>query len=660
MSPIDPIRKEAADTSASPLVLLGLTVFCAVCGVGGYALEQNGHHALAVALFVAAYISGGWAPVLELLKSFAARRLDVNLLMIVAAIGAAVIGKWEEGITLLFLFSLSGAMEKFTLERTARSIEALIELRPDTATVLRNGGEVRVPIAEILAGERVRVGPGERLAVDGVVVEGSTSVDQSTITGESMPVRKEPGDDAFAGTLNQQGSILIRVTRTANESTLAKIVETVRQAQDAKADTERFIHAWEKPYVLGVLALSTSVGAYHMLFPNAATPVAEIVGHAIYHSMVLLVAASPCAVVIATPSATLAGVIRAARSGILFKAGANLEKLADIQVLAFDKTGTLTQGKPSLVTVWSDDVDGSPLTGNLSAMQQRLLQLAASVEQRSEHPLAQSVVRGARERGVELLDVVEFESHTAQGVHASFNGVWIGVGKPELFKSHNRPLPEAVVQHTETLRERGQTALIVRADTGECGVIGVADALRPEAVSVLACARKMGVKHIMLLTGDHASVAAGVAATVNCDVVRAGLLPADKVMELRRAAREFGPVAMIGDGVNDAPALAAADLGFAMGGGGTDVALETADIVLMKNDLHGVTTALWLAQRTRAAVRRGLVFSFSVIAVLVISSFLGKLELPWAVVGHEGSTVLTILSGLIVLVERAPASLQRG
>lgn len=656
MTPIAPTRKSHGP-DASPTVLLALTLLCAVCGVAGYGLDQSGRHSIALALFILAYIAGGWAPLRELKESLIERRLDVNLLMIIAAIGAAAIGKWEEGLTLLFLFSLSGAMEKFTLERTARSIEALIELRPDTATVLRNGSEVRVPIGEILPGERVRIGPGERLAVDGVIVEGSTSVDQSTITGESMPVRKEPGDDVFAGTLNQQGSVLIRVSRTANESTLAKIVETVRMAQDAKADTERFIHAWEKPYVIGVLALSGSVCAYHIFFPDPATPLGAVVGHAVYHSMVLLVAASPCAVVIATPSATLAGIIRAARSGILFKAGAHLEKLADIQALAFDKTGTLTQGKPSLLTVWSDDTDGSALTDQLTASQRRLLQLAASVEQRSEHPLAQAVVRGATERGVELLNVVDFESHTAQGVHASFNGVWIGVGKPELFQNHSRPLPEALVKHIESLRERGQTALIVRSDSGEAGVIGVADALRPEAVSVLAHTRKLGVKHILLLTGDHPRVAAGVAATVNCDVVRAGLLPADKVLELRRAAREFGSVAMIGDGVNDAPALAAADLGFAMGGGGTDVALETADIVLMKNDLHGVSTALWLAKRTKAAVRRGLIFSFSVITILVLSSFLGKLELPWAVLGHEGSTVLTILSGLIVLIEPAPAEL---
>jgi len=655
MAPIAPLSKETPQPRESPVILLILTAICAVSGIAGYLLDRNAQHSFAIVLFVVSYLAGGWAPSLQLWNAFQERRLDVNFLMILAAIGAAAIGKWEEGATLLFLFSLSGAMEKFTLERTARSIEALIELRPDTALVLRDGAEVRLPIGEIVTGDRVRVGPGERLAVDGQVVEGGTNIDQSTITGESMPVRKDPGDDVFAGTLNQQGSIVVRVSRPANESTLSKIVETVRQAQDAKADTERFIHAWEKPYVIGVLALSGSVAAYHLLFPSPEVLPAAVVGDAVYHAMVLLVAASPCAVVIATPSATLAGIIRAARSGILFKAGAHLEKLSDIQVLAFDKTGTLTEGKPSLITVWSSDSDGSALNGALSAQQKRLLQLSASVEQRSEHPLAQAVVNAARKRGIELLNVTNFESHTAAGVHADFGGVWIGVGKPELFQSHNHPLPEAVTQHAETLRTRGQTALVVAAASGECGVVGVADALRPEAVSVVDRARKLGIRHVMLLTGDHPLVAEVVAGTVHCDVVRAGLLPADKVVELRRAARQYGPVAMIGDGVNDAPALAAADLGIAMGGGGTDVALETADIVLMKNDLHGVTTALWLAKRTRAAVRRGLLFSFSVIAVLVVASFLGKLELPWAVLGHEGSTVLTILSGLLVLIEPAPA-----
>jgi Cd2+/Zn2+-exporting ATPase len=726
--------KKEEESGASPLFLGLLTLTCAVTGIAAVALKKQGIQSAVLPLFVASYISGGWAPVKEVLEAVRERRLDVNLLMVLAAAGAAVIGDWGEGATLLFLFSLSGALEKYTLERTARSIEALILLRPDTALVLRNGSEVRMAIEQILVGDRVRVAPGERVAVDGLVMEGRTTVDQSTITGESMPVVKKPGDSVFAGTLNQRGSITVEVQRASNETTLARIVRTVREAQDEKGDTERFVQTWQKPYVICVLLGSLMTALAHYYIPNGVPP-NELLHHAMYNAMVLLVAASPCAVVIATPAATLAGLTRAARSGVLFKGGVYLEKLSDIAVLAFDKTGTLTKGEPVVVEIWastrakgsSSSLDArvvrpgsfeelqqgnqpavglasllqpnsgeprglqpaaeTPAGSTFSPVELRLLQLAASVELFSEHPLAQAVVDEARRQKLELLPVSDFDSHTAQGVHAKLvvrpcsleglqqgkqpavgllsslqvnpveppGSVWFGVGKLELFNSHRRPIANDVIEKAALMRAAGQTVLIAAAEDGSiAGLIGVADALRPEAAEVVSAVRKQGIQHVALLTGDHARVGEAVARQVGADQVRAGLLPEEKVIEIAAMRRRFGNVAMVGDGVNDAPALAVADVGIAMGGGGTDVALETADVVLMKNDLHGVATALWLSHRTKAAVSRGLLFAFSVIGVLVVSAMLNILPLWVAVIFHEGSTVLTVFSGLCLLIEKSP------
>ena len=622
-----------------------LTGICAVTGLTAYFLSLNDSLKwISPYLYALSYLSGGWTPVLEVFESLSEKRLDVNLLMVLAAAGAAVIGDWGEGATLLFLFSLSGALEKYTLERTARSISALIELRPDTALVLRNGNEERVPIDSIKPGEKVRVLPGERLAVDGVVSEGNSSIDQSTITGESMPVEKNPGDAVFAGTLNQRGSVIVEVTRRAHETKLAEIVNTVRAAQDAKGHTDKFIQRWQAPYVIGVLLASVATLCFHYFYMPAPNDGSTHWSHALYHAMVLLVAASPCAVVIATPAATLAGITRAAKSGVLFKAGSHLERLADITVLAIDKTGTITEGKPSVVSVWSHN----------GSSDKQVLEMAAGVEQHSEHLFAQAVLQEAKARGFEVPPSGSFESHTGIGVHAKVAGVWTGIGKPALFESHAARVPADVLKKVADTYALGQTALLIGDEKGEFGVIAVADKPRPEAAQILAQARKLGIKHVVILTGDHSDVAEAIAKAVGADQVRAGLLPEEKVTQIARLEREFGPVAMIGDGVNDAPALAAAEIGIAMGGAGTDVALETADVVLMKNDLRGLINALWIAQRTRAAIKRGLLFAFTVISILVLCSLFNVLKLWIAVIGHEGSTVCAVFSGLYLLVEKAP------
>ncbi|MCW8129306.1 MAG: heavy metal translocating P-type ATPase [Planctomycetota bacterium] len=638
---------------SSPAFLAVCSALCAGLGLGGYAAETTGHAALSQALFAGAYLAGAWGPAQEVFHALARRQLDVNLLMLLAAAGAAGIGRMGEGAALLFLFSLSETLEKYTLERTARSIEALVELRPDAATVVRDGREIRLRLEEIRPGDLVRVVPAERLGVDGTVVEGASSLDESTLTGEAMPVEKSAGDEVFAGTLNHRGTLLLRVTRTSNDTMLAKIVRMVGQAQAEKTSTERHVERWQAPYVVAVLAGSALGTAVPYFFMEHGFQ------EAFYHGMTFLVAASPCAVVISAPSAILAGITRAARNGVLFKGGAHLETLARVRALAMDKTGTVTRGEPEVVEIYEASGRPEALT--------RLLALAASAEQRSEHALGHAVVAEARRRGLVLTEPATFESQVGRGVHATVDGAWIGVGREALFEAQSRELPEDVRAKARAFRARGMTALVAGADGGLAGVLGIADRVRDEAPEVLARLRALGIRHAAILTGDHAVVGEAVAKQVGADESRCELRPGGKVEELKRLRAAHGPVAFVGDGVNDAPALATAEIGIAMGGRGTDVALESADVVLMRDDLRWLAFAVWLAQRSRATVRRGLAIAFSVIALLVAGTVLNILNVTdrfpplWvAVLCHEGSTVLTIFSGLYLLIEPEPASARAG
>ncbi|MBI3828978.1 MAG: heavy metal translocating P-type ATPase [Planctomycetes bacterium] len=637
----------SAHQGSTPLFLAVLTAACAVCGLGGYFAATHAQSALALALYAVAYLAGGWGPLREVARAVAQRQIDVNFLMVLAALGAASIGQMGEGVALLFLFSLSGTLEKYTLERTARSIESLVKLRPDQATVVRGGVEVRVPLEQVLPGELVRIVPSERLGVDGVIAEGSSALDESTLTGESIPVEKGAGEEVFAGTLNHRGTLLVKVTRTSSETMLAKIVRMVAEARDEKTGAERHVERWQKPYVIGVLlgaALCTALPYFFM---------AHAFRDAFYHGMTFLVAASPCAVVISAPAAVLAALTRAALNGVLFKGGAYLERFSTIRALALDKTGTLTRGEPEVVALYE--------TSGSSEGLNRLLAFAASVEKHSEHALGQAVLAEAARRKIPLDGIVQFESHVGLGVHALVNGTWVGVGREQLFESHHLPLPESVAAKARELRAQGMTALMVVCSDGCAGVLGIADRTREEAAGALARLRGLGIRFVSVLTGDHAVVGEALAAQAGADESRCGLRPGEKVAELKRIKDAHGAVAFVGDGVNDAPALAAADIGIAMGGAGTDAALETADVVLMRDDLRGLVFAYWLSRRTRAAIRRGLTIAFGVIAFLVASTILNILGLTdsfpplWvAVLCHEGSTVLTIFSGLYLLIEPEP------
>ncbi|MGH2550582.1 MAG: heavy metal translocating P-type ATPase, partial [Thermomicrobiales bacterium] len=539
---------------------------------------------------------------------------------------------WGEGAVLLALFSTSNALEHAALERTRRAVRSLMDLSPETATVIRSDRESTVHVRELELGDRVLVRPGERVAVDGVVVDGVSTIDQAAITGESVPVTKKRGDTVFAATINQQGALTVEVTRLAQESTLAKIIAFVEQAREEKSKTQRFTDAFEGKYAIGVIAASAIV------FLMGWLGLGNEIGHSFYRAMTLLVVASPCALVISTPASTLSALANAARNGILFKGGNHLEAAGTITTIAFDKTGTLTTGQQQVTDIVSVDGIWS---------ERELLTIAAGAERLSEHHLAEAIVNAARDREIALPTPTEFTAVAGKGIVATINGRRTFVGNNALIADEGVELGPAG-EIAQSLRRQGKTAVLVGDDTGIHGVIAVADALRPEAKAAIDGLRQAGVQRIVMLTGDNEHVARAIADQLGIDDVRADLLPEQKLTTIRDLMND-GPVAMIGDGVNDAPALATATLGVAMGGAGTDVALETADVVLMSDDLRKLPYALRLSRRARRTIVQNLTFSLSVIVVLVISALVVGIPLPLGVVGHEGSTILVVCNGLRLL-----------
>ena len=638
-------RAQTAVKASPPIFGAIATAICAVLGTVGAVLHRMDFSTASewsVAACAAAYLAGGLGPTVNAVSALRNRQLNVDLLMILAAIGAAAIGDWIEGVVLLFLFSLSGTLEAFAMYRTTRSIESLIQLRPREALLVREGvsEDQRVPVESLQIGDVIRIRPGERFAVDAIVCDGETWADEATLTGESEPIHKPLGAMVFSGTINSQGSVLVRMTRAVADTTLERIVHMVQEAQAQKTPTQRFVESWQQPYVIGVIAAAA------LVFLGARIVHTASWYDAFYHAMVMLVAASPCAVVVSAPAVLLSAIARAGRHGVLFKGGVHLESLGKVDVIALDKTGTVTLGKPGVTEVWTPEgVDEA-----------RMLSLAATVEQRSEHPLGVPVVAEVRRRGIAISEspLSEFHSHTGHGVHARVDGIWVGVGREGLFETHDIAVPAELLEQAQRIRERGQTALLVLTlEESLCGVIGVADLIRPEATATIDALKRLGIRKIVILTGDHERVAQAIAKLLHADEVRAGLLPDQKVIELRRLAENGGLVAMVGDGVNDAPALAVASVGIAMGGAGTDVALEVADVVLMRDDLRALPLAVWISRLARKRVRQNMIFAFTMIGVLVIATFF-DLPLWLGVLGHEGSTVVVVFNGLRLLWEPAP------
>ncbi|MGQ4366401.1 heavy metal translocating P-type ATPase [Streptomyces violaceoruber] len=576
-------------------------------------------------LYAVAYASGGWEPALEGLRALREKTLDVDLLMIVAALGAAAIGQVLDGGLLIVIFATSGALEALATARTADSVRGLLDLAPTTATRLREGGEETVPTADLAVGDLVLVRPGERIGADGTVVEGAGEVDQATITGESLPVLKRPGDDVFAGTLNGTGALRVRVGRDPADSVIARIVTLVEEASRTKAPTQLFIEKIEQRYSVGVVVATLAVFGIPLAFGAGLTD-------ALLRAMTFMIVASPCAVVLATMPPLLSAIANAGRHGVLVKSAVAMERLGEIDTAALDKTGTLTEGTPEVTAV-------TPAAG-AGVDEDALLALAAAAEHPSEHPLARAIVAAARARGLHIAPADDFTAAPGRGVTAVIDGRTVHVGRAD-------PTEGAAGA------AGAETTVRVTRDGTHLGTLALTDRLRDDAARATTRLTALTGTAPTLLTGDHAAAAARVADATGITDVRAGLLPEDKVGAVRERERAGHKVLFVGDGVNDAPALAAAHAGVAMGRAGSDLALETADAVVVRDELTAVPAVVDLSRRARRLVVQNLAVAGVFITVLVLWDLIGHLPLPLGVAGHEGSTVLVGLNGLRLLRESA-------
>ncbi|MFO7263848.1 MAG: heavy metal translocating P-type ATPase [Bacillota bacterium] len=612
---------------------MALAVLSGLLIVVGWWLEHLGWTSAAIAVFLAAYVAGGYFKGKEGLEELLLeRQLSVDLLMIVAAIGSAIIGYWAEGAILIFIFALSGALETYAMSKSRREVNKLMSLQPLEARLYENGTEKMVPVKDLRIGQIVLVKPGDRIAVDGTIVDGTTTVDQSAITGESVPVVKTVGDEVLAGTMNGNGGILVRVDKPHDQSLFQRMIDLVQNAQMEKPPQQTFVERFEKTYVKVILAGVVLVALIPPLWLGWTWE------QAFYRAMIFLVVASPCALVASIMPAMLSAISNGARRGVLLKGGTVLQRLAQVRVVAFDKTGTLTKGVPEIqdVVTFADDVQET-----------ELLQMTASVEQFSAHPLADAVVRKAKEMGLELLQPEEMASVNGFGVEAKLGGQCWKIGKREFM---DVPLPAEAERTAQQLAQQGKTLMFVQREDSVVGLLSVKDTLRPEAVAAVRALKQLGFRTVML-TGDAHATAQALAKEVGVDDFVANCLPDEKVDWIRRLRETDGQVAMIGDGINDAPALAGASVGVAMGAG-TDVALETADIVLMKDDLSSLPYLFRMSRQMNRIIRQNIVFSLSVIGLLLLSNFFQVITLPLGVIGHEGSTLLVILNGLRMLLYR--------
>jgi Cd2+/Zn2+-exporting ATPase len=624
-------------------------IIAGICVAGGFGLSfVEGVSTWGPwSLYVGGYVFGGYYTVREAIDTLRVGDFEVDFLMLVAAAGAAALGKWLEGAFLLFLFSLGHALEHYAMGRARQAIESLAELAPDTALVRRNGTEEEISVDDLQIGDTVLVKPNARIPADGFVIQGESAVNQAPVTGESVPVDKMPVESldavdapadldaahrVYAGTINGSGALAVRVTKRAGETTISRVVQMVTEAEADKAPTERFTERFERIFVPAVLGL---VGL--LLF--AWVPLNETFAESFYRAMAVLVAASPCALAIATPSAVLSAVGRAGQGGVLVKGGGPLEQLGRLGAVAFDKTGTLTEGAPRVTDVWP--YDGTSETD--------LLRTAVAVERLSDHPLAEAVVAYGEEHLSEAGTAASnLESVTGRGVKATVEGTPVYVGKDDLFdEDDGPPLPDAIREQVESMESEGRTTMIVRAGGRYLGVIGLADAPRDDAAPMVERLREIGIRRMIMISGDNQRVVDAVAAQLGIDEARGDLLPDDKVEAVRRL-REEEDVAMVGDGVNDAPAMANASVGIAMGAAGSDVALETADVALMADDLSHLPFAVGLSRQTRRIIRQNLWIALGMVAILVPATLLG-LQIGPAVVLHEGSTLLVVGNALRLL-----------
>ncbi len=608
------------------------TAIAGLCTVLGLLLPFTGGHPLiAKGLLGLAIAIGGW-PVAR--KGLAAARhgaLDMNVLMVVAVTGALFIDAWGEAAMVVFLFALAQELERRSMDRARNAVRALMELAPPTARVLRDGRELELPVEQVAVGELFRLRPGDKVPLDGEVVEGHSTLDQAPITGESIPVEKGPGDILYAGSINQQGSMDARVTRPAGESTLARIRRLVEQAQEARAPAQAFVERFARRYTPAVILLALLVATLPPLL------LGEPFATWFYRALVLLVIACPCALVISTPVAVVSGLARGARAGVLIKGGVHLENAGRLTTLAFDKTGTLTEGLPRVEQI-------VPLG---DATEEEVLRVAAALESRSEHPLARAVLEHARTVGIQPAPVTGFHALTGLGVEAEVEGRRCLLGNHRLIEEEGlcRPEIEAWLERWES---EGRSVVMVASADRVLGLIGIADRIRPEAPAALEQLRRLGIRRLVMLTGDNLGTARAIAARLGIDRLQAELLPEDKVATVKSLAAE-GDVGMVGDGVNDAPAMAAATTGIAMGAAGSDAALETADLVLMSDDLERLPFAIRLSRATLGTIRQNIAVALGLKALFLALAIGGWATLWMAVFADTGASVLVVLNSLRLL-----------
>jgi Zn2+/Cd2+-exporting ATPase len=610
------------------------TGVAALLAGGGMIADHAAIPGMGNALLLSAILLGGWKVGVKSGKAILLLTLDMNVLMTVAVLGALAIGRWEEGASVIVLFSVALMLESYSVARTRNAIQSLMALSPDQATVARNGQEVVVAAGAVVEGDHIVIRPGERIPLDGEVVEGQSEVNESPITGEAVPVTKGAGQRVFAGTINGHGAMVVRVTRVYENTTLARIVQSIESAQDARAPIQGFIERFAAVYTPTVFIAALLVATVPPLLGG--WPFVDW----FYRALVLLVIACPCALVISTPVTMVSALAAAARKGILVKGGKFLEVLSGIRAIAFDKTGTLTVGRPRITDIITVD----------SILQDRAVTIAAVLEQRSEHHLASAFLAEAALRALTFdgITVEEFEALPGQGVQGTVGGTRYFLGNRQLCDERGA-LTAPVRKAVDTLTREGKTIAVLGTGQTPLCVIGLRDVLRPQSREAVEKIRKLGVPHIVILSGDHASAVEQLGDELGVEQLTAAMMPEAKVAAVRQLERKYGAVAMVGDGINDAPALAAASVGIAMGVGGTDTALETADVVLMSDDLAKIPAAIRLSRNALRIVRQNIILALGIKLVFLILTLSGVATLWMALLADDGAALLVILNGLRAL-----------
>ena len=601
--------------------------------VVGYGLEKFGvSAAVYIPIYVAAVVLGGWSNFRKAARALPRGNFNMSVLMSVAVVGAMAIGQYEEGASVAFLFAISEMLEGWTMEKARRSIRDLMDIAPKVAKVRRGGDEIDIPVEEIIVGDVMIIYPGEKIAMDGVIVKGESAINQAAITGESMPLEKGPGAEVFAGTLNTHSVLEVEVTKRVQDTTIAKIIHMVEAAHGNRAPSQAFVEKFAAIYTPVVMVLAAGIVFIPPLFFGLEW------APWIYRGLALMVVACPCALVVSTPVAIVSAISVAAKNGVLIKGGIHLEEMGAIRSIAFDKTGTLTKGKPAVTDV--------VLLNGIT--EEALLAAAASVEVRSEHPLAASMVKAAEERKLEFAPTEDFSAIAGRGAQGTVNGEMVYIGNPRLFVEMGIAMDEIAVI-VERLQNEGKTAMVVGTREKFLGIIAVADEVREDSAKTIAALKQAGIQHTIMLTGDNAATAAAMAEKVGIDEFRSELMPQGKVSAMEELLKKYGKVAMVGDGINDAPALALATVGVAMGGAGTDTALETADIALMADDLSKLPFTIQVSKKALSIIRQNIGFSLAIKLVAILAVFPGWLTLWLAILADMGASILVTLNSLRLL-----------